>query len=98
MERVKMMKKRIRRSGLYVLMILIMVSTTYSIPIITDASLSENSITMTGSDFGSGPNMVIFDDFEQGSSNQHLAIGPGSAQVGQWEEIGGFDPVGPVYS
>ncbi|HQI75020.1 MAG TPA: hypothetical protein PK384_00770 [Candidatus Latescibacteria bacterium] len=47
------------------------------------------SIVVTGSGFGStGPNIVVFDDFEKGTNGGATAIGNGSAQVGTWDAIG----------
>jgi len=56
-------------------------------------------ITITGSEFGNnGPDLLLFDNFEGGNSGDPIKIGPGSAEIGEWEEIGGYDPVGPLYS
>lgn len=43
-----------------------------------------NSITITGANFGSGPTVVFFDDFELGTNGATLMTGAGSARVGQW--------------
>lgn len=45
------------------------------------------SITLSGSSFGSGPNVVFFDDFEKGTNGAALLTGAGSAQVGTWATI-----------
>jgi hypothetical protein len=48
------------------------------------------SITIDGSGFGaSGPNVVIFDDFEGGTNGSPIMVGEGSAQVGGWSKIEG---------
>ena len=44
-----------------------------------------SQLTITGSALGaSGPNVVIFDDFEGGADGQLIRTGPGSAKVGAW--------------
>lgn len=53
-------------------------------------------ITIVGTGFGSGPNVVLFDDFEKGSHGSNIKTGPGSSQVGQWESIEGVSI--PKYS
>jgi hypothetical protein len=52
----------------------------------------KSSITITGSSFGStGPNVVLFDDYEKGASGGTVSTASGSAQVGQWTyAIGGI--------
>lgn len=48
------------------------------------------SITIDGSSFGaSGPNVIIFDDFEGGTNGSPIMTGNGSAQVGEWSKIEG---------
>lgn len=48
------------------------------------------AVTINGSGFGStGPNIVIFDDFEKGTNGSAIMTGTGSAQVGQWNDIEG---------
>ncbi len=42
----------------------------------------DQSITITGSGFGAGPNVVLFDDFRSASANQRHAV---QAVIGQWE-------------
>lgn len=60
---------------------------------ITDGS----QITITGTGFGaSGPNVVIFDDFEKGANGAAISTTPGSAAVNQWWEVESEDA--PRYS
>ena len=54
------------------------------------------SITISGSAFGTGPNVVLFDDFEKGTNGQNISTSVGGAQVGQWNEIEGSNY--PKYS
>ena len=55
------------------------------------------SITVNGSGFGStGPNVVLFDDFELGTNGNAIKSGAGSAQEGQWSVVSGTPT--PVYS
>jgi hypothetical protein len=43
------------------------------------------TITIKGSGFGSsGPNVVVFDDFESGTAGADIKTGTGSAKFGQW--------------
>ena len=44
------------------------------------------TITVKGSGFGSsGPNVVVFDDFESGTSGANIKTGTGSAKFGKWD-------------
>lgn len=46
------------------------------------------SITITGTDFGAtGPTVVLFDDFENGTNGSEIPTGSNSAVVGQWADI-----------
>lgn len=55
-----------------------------------------SQITITGTEFGdSGPNIVVFDDFEAGTSGQIIRTGTSSARVGIWTELG---PQRPYYT
>jgi len=47
------------------------------------------AITISGSGFGAGPNVILFDDFEKGSNGSNIKTGSGSAQIGQWDSIEG---------
>ena len=56
------------------------------------------TITITGTGFGTtGPTIKVFDDFEKGANWNTIYTGAGSAQVGQWDAIGGY-PAGIKYS
>lgn len=62
-------------------------SASFAVPSISGSSgtySNGSSVTITGSGFGSGPNVVIFDDFEGGTAGANIATGAGSATVGQW--------------
>lgn len=48
-----------------------------------------NTVTISGSGFGTGPNIVLFDDFEKGTNGSNIKTGAGSAQVGKWDFIEG---------
>lgn len=48
----------------------------------------DQSITISGSAFGGGPTVVLFDDFEGGTSGAAVATGAGSAKYGQWMYAG----------
>ena len=76
---------------------LLMVSHAYAAPSVSNVSGTRsdgNSMTITGTGFGSGPNVVIFDDFEKGSNGSNISTGSSSAQVGGWNQIEGS----PEYS
>src|SRR3989339_1604564 len=48
------------------------------------------TITVNGSGFGNtGPNVVIFDDFEKGTNGARIQTGAGSAQIGTWNSTEG---------
>ena len=56
---------------------------------VTGVVYNGNSITINGIYFGnSGPNILIFDDFEGGSDGTRIMTGEGSATVGQWDKLG----------
>jgi hypothetical protein len=45
---------------------------------------------ITGSGFGTGPNVVLFDNFEGGTNDMPIMTGAGSATVGKWEALSNF--------
>ncbi|RPI61687.1 MAG: hypothetical protein EHM48_05235, partial [Planctomycetaceae bacterium] len=49
---------------------------------------ARQTITISGDSFGSGPDAVVFDDFEDGALDTPINYGPGSAFVGQWDNTG----------
>jgi len=49
-----------------------------------------STITISGSNFGSGPSGVVFDDFELGTDGNDIMTGSGSARVGQWDATTGL--------
>jgi hypothetical protein len=52
---------------------------------VTGAMSNGQSVTVTGTGFGSsGPTIIIFDDFEKGSSGRNISTSAGSAQVNNW--------------
>ena len=56
-------------------------------------------ITVSGSAFGAtGPNVVLFDDFELGANGSNIKTGSGSAQVGQWYGFPAGACITPKYS
>src|SRR5574343_165202 len=79
------------------------VSATFvvSVPIISSVSgtvSSGNVITISGSSFGStGPNIILFDDFEKGTNGSIISLVAGSATVNQWSRDGG-DPSLTTYT
>ncbi len=66
-------------------------STTPSVSGVSGDIIDSNSITVSGSDFGStGPTILIFDDFNDGTgdgNNANLA-----ATVGSWDGTGAYNP------
>jgi len=48
-----------------------------------------STITISGSNFGTGPSGVVFDDFELGTNGNSIMTGSGSARVGQWDYTSG---------
>ena len=55
---------------------------------VTGMIANGQSITVKGSGFGSGPNVVIFDDCEKGNGKTGDAIPLTSPEVGQWTQYG----------
>lgn len=52
------------------------------------------TVIISGSGFGSGPNVLVFDDFEKGMNGSLIKSGTGSAEVGRWDAVEGS----PKYS
>ena len=56
-------------------------------------------ITVSGSAFGAtGPNVLLFDDFELGTNGSNIKTGSGSAQIGQWYGFPAGACITPQYS
>lgn len=91
----------IKKSTLFIFFMSQMLSIAFSAPIISSVSgilLDGNTITIQGSGFGaSGPNIVLFSDFEEGPVGTTVKIGPGSAKIGQWTSYTSGLPYRPVY-
>jgi hypothetical protein len=68
-----------------------------SISSVSGTVANGQAITITGSSFGAGPNVLLFDDFEKGTNGNSISTGSGSAEVGQWNSVTGMLAV-PVYS
>jgi hypothetical protein len=65
-----------------------------SITSVTGNLQNGQSITISGSSFGSsGPNILFFDNFESGVPGQNIAVGANSAVIGEWGHIGVVPPV-----
>lgn len=56
-----------------------------SISGVSGTATNGQNITISGSDFGTGPTILIFDDFEGGVNGENISVGSGSAAFGQWE-------------
>lgn len=70
-----------------------------SISGVTGSLADGQTITITGSGFGStGPTILLFDDFELGSDGTPLSDSERNAQVGVWRQISQIDPYYPTYS
>jgi hypothetical protein len=81
------------------LLLIVLARPVWSAPLITGVSGSiqnGQTITIAGSAFGSGPNVILFDDFEKGVNGQNISTSVGGAQVGRWNEIEGSNY--PKYS
>ena len=56
-------------------------------------------ITVSGSAFGAtGPNVLLFDDFELGANGSNIKTGSGSAQIGQWAGFPSGACITPQYN
>ena len=57
-------------------------------------------VTITGNGFGTtGPNVVLFDDFELGTNGGNLSDQVRNAQIGTWRDVSGsISPYYPTYS
>jgi len=61
--------------------------------------IDNNQIIINGIDFGSGPTVEIFDDFEKGINGDNISTGTGSAKYGEWNVIGeGIEKYSDSYS
>jgi hypothetical protein len=47
------------------------------------------ALSVSGTAFGPAPDVILFDDFENGTDGGAILTGPGSAVVGQWNRAGG---------
>lgn len=54
---------------------------------VTGAVSNGQSITISGSDFGSGPTIAVFDDFEKGINGDNISTSTNGAQVGTWSHF-----------
>jgi hypothetical protein len=79
----------IKKQAVYIIVVLLLFSTfAYAAPSVTGFSgtTSRNqTVTITGSSFGSGPTVAIYDDFEGGSNGAQISS---TATVGTWTEFG----------
>ncbi len=74
------------------LLLLVLAASALAAPTITSVSGTVGNgqtVTVSGSSFGSGPTVLIFDDFEKGATNSMISTTSGSAQVGQWDYVQG---------
>jgi len=70
-----------------------------SVSSVSGALSNGQTITVTGSGFGTtGPNIVLFDDFEKGTNGNTIPIGEGSAQIGHWDIKGSGPASQSAYS
>lgn len=46
------------------------------------------TVTISGSGFGTGPNVVLFDSFEKGSTGSTISTTTNSANIGNWSALG----------
>jgi hypothetical protein len=81
--------KVIKFLPLMILQLVIFATTAWSAPLINEVhGLIQNgqSINITGSGFGNGPKIAIFDDFESGTTGS--LVPTGKTVVGAWSEFG----------
>jgi hypothetical protein len=66
---------------------------------VSGAVTNGGEITIVGSGFGaSGPEVVLFDDFEGGTVGEPIMTGPGSAAFGEWASLNtGIPRYGDAY-
>jgi hypothetical protein len=55
---------------------------------VTGTFADGQTVTVTGTGFGNGPNVVIFDDFEKGAGSTGQVIPLTSPKIGQWTKYG----------
>ena len=74
-----------------ILLLCLVPAALWAAPAVTGVSgtvSNGGTITISGSGFGSGPSILIFDDFEGGTNNATIKTGAGSATVGAWSALG----------
>jgi len=78
------------------LCLIMSVATAISDPVVTGVNgtvSNGQSITVNGSGFGStGPTVVMFDDFEKGTTGSNIMLGSNSSQIGTWTGTGDSIP------
>lgn len=83
------------------LLLLAVAGSAFAAPSVTGVSgtvSNGESITITGTDFGTtGPTVVLFDDFEKGTNGNIISTSADSAQVGEWDSVEA-SPDHPKYS
>ncbi len=57
--------------------------------ILDDSFIEGSRIRIHGSNFGNGPQLILFDDFENGTPNEPIQTGSNSARIGNWNAIEG---------
>ena len=78
--------------AIFIISLLAIPSLSIAAPTITSASgtfANGTSITVSGSNFGIGPNVVFFTDFEQGSAGETILTGTAGAEVGAINLVAG---------
>jgi hypothetical protein len=81
---------------IYAFLFIMLPSLLFAAPAITGVSgtvSNGESITISGSGFGTGPTVVLFDDFELGTNGNSIGA---TAQVGTWNDVVGTNI--PKYS
>jgi hypothetical protein len=84
--------EQISKIAIFVLLIFLIGTPLLAAPAISGVNgtvSNGQSITISGSGFGSGPNVVVFDDFEKGTNGSNIMTGSGSAAVGKWDALVG---------
>lgn len=62
----------------------------YATPVIQKAEVVGDEMTITGTSLGSGPHVVVYDNFERGTDGASIPAGP--ATVGAWTGTGSAAP------
>jgi len=74
-------------NAIFILLFSAAIATSATISSVSGPIFNGQSITVSGSDFGTnGPSVLLFDDFENGTDGNNISTGV-SPNIGTWDNI-----------